>query len=106
MHRLKELRKGRGLSQEQIAEVLNMDQGTYSRLESSERTLTSDVIMALAGYYEVSCDMVLGYNPSNKYTKALELLQFALSIAFEKSCQEGYFRAFPTFRDKIKQILE
>ena len=77
MQTLKQLRKYHNLSQRQVAEALHMDQASYSRLESSSKGLMSETIIALAEFYQVSCDMILGYMPRSKLSQAEELIMLA-----------------------------
>ncbi len=77
MKTLKLLRKYHNLSQRQVADALHMDQASYSRLESSSKGLMSTTIIALADFYQVSCDTILGYVPKNKLSQAEELILLA-----------------------------
>ena len=81
MQRLKELRKKRHLSQRQVADALHIDQASYSRLESSERALISSMVIALAEFYQVSCDTILGYTPKRNLYLAEELIRLAAKLS-------------------------
>lgn len=58
--RLKQLRKGRGLKQREVAEAINCSQAVYSRYENGEREVATDTLNALADFYCVSTDYLLG----------------------------------------------
>lgn len=58
--RLKELRKESGLSQSDVANVLNVTRETYNRYENMKRGLSPEDISILADFYKVSTDYVLG----------------------------------------------
>lgn len=58
--RLKELRKAKGLRQSEVAEAINCSQAVFSRYENGERTPSPDTIKALAGYFGVTVDHLLG----------------------------------------------
>jgi transcriptional regulator with XRE-family HTH domain len=50
---LKSLRKKRGFSQEYVAEMLNISQSNYSRLESGHTRIIADQIPRLASIFGV-----------------------------------------------------
>ena len=58
--RLKELRKSRGLSQQRLAMELNTTQNTISRYETGEREADYAMLIAIADYFGVSIDYLLG----------------------------------------------
>jgi len=64
--RLKELRKKRRLSQITLAMELNMNQNSISRYENGEREADYATLIAIADYFNVSVDYLLGRtdNPS------------------------------------------
>ena len=57
--RLKELREESGLTQQTVAEYLNVKQNTYSQYENEKRQLSIDVLIKLAFFYKVSTDYIL-----------------------------------------------
>ena len=57
--RLKDLREDADLSQEQVAELLNMKQPQYSRYERGMRDIPTDVLIRLALFYKTSTDYIL-----------------------------------------------
>ena len=65
--RLKSLRKQRKISQLRLALDLNMNQNTISRYENLERQADYKTLVALADYFDVSLDYLLGRtNEKNK----------------------------------------
>jgi len=50
---LKQLRKKRGYSQEYMADLLNISQSNYSRLESGHTRIVADQIPKLASIFQV-----------------------------------------------------
>ena len=58
--RLKELRQEAGLTQVQMAEILGIEGRTYQRLEITEVLPPARHLVALADYYNVSVDYILG----------------------------------------------
>ena len=58
--RIRDLREDRDLTQKQVATVLNCSQQVYSNYELGQRDLPTAVLLALAVYYGVSTDYILG----------------------------------------------
>lgn len=58
--RLKDLREDSDITQKELAEYLHIKQNTYSQYENGQRQLPIDVLIALAKYYNVSTDYILG----------------------------------------------
>ena len=57
--RLKELREENGLTQQAVADYLNVKQNTYSQYENEKRQLSIDMLIKLAFFYKVSTDYIL-----------------------------------------------
>jgi len=57
-HLLK-LRKGKGLSQEELAKQLGLSVHTYQRYEYGEREPTLSTLIALADFYDISLDKLV-----------------------------------------------
>ena len=57
---IRSLRIDHGLTQKQIAEILNVKQNTYSQYEIGVLNYPIDVLIKLADYYGVSVDYLLG----------------------------------------------
>ena len=58
--RLVKLRSERKLSRREVAASTGMTERTYQRYENSERDPSAPVLLALADYYDVSVDYLLG----------------------------------------------
>ena len=58
--RIRDLREDRDLSQAALAKLLNVSQSTYSRYESGYLDIPSTILIALARFYQVSVDYILG----------------------------------------------
>lgn len=56
---LRSLREDRDIKQKEIAEYLNVSQNTYSQYETGVISLTAEVLIKLADYYNVSVDYLL-----------------------------------------------
>ena len=61
MHeKIRELRKAKGLTQEQVANQLNIDRSTYAYYESGRTRLNIDVVVKLAHFFQVSYATIIG----------------------------------------------
>lgn len=58
--RLKEIRKNNNLSQQNVAESLNIPLRTYCGYEREERTPTPEMMCKMADFFDVSLDELLG----------------------------------------------
>lgn len=58
--RIRDLREDGDLSQQAVAEVLQCDQSLYSKYERGERELPLRYAVALAEYYKVNLDYLVG----------------------------------------------
>lgn len=58
--RIKDLREDSDKTQKQIAEYLGMKQPQYYRYEAGTRDIPSDILIALAKYYNTTTDYILG----------------------------------------------
>ncbi len=58
--RLRELRMAAGVTQQQLAEYLNIRQQSYARYETGAGEPNLETLVRLAKYFGVSCDYLLG----------------------------------------------
>ena len=58
--RIKELREDRDLTQEELADILNVSQTGYSKYELGKRDIPTQILVALADFYGTSVDYLLG----------------------------------------------
>ena len=57
--KLRQLREENNLSQQALAQYLNIKQNTYSQYENEKRQLPIEVLIKLAKFYDVSTDYIL-----------------------------------------------
>ena len=58
--RLKELRMEKGLTQTELAKVLNTTQKSISKYENEYLDVSTETIIKICKYFEVSADYLLG----------------------------------------------
>ena len=56
---LRGIREDRDIKQREVANYLNVSQNTYSQYENGIISLTAEVLIKLADYYDVSVDYLL-----------------------------------------------
>ena len=57
---LRAIREDRDIKQKEVAEILNVSQNTYSQYETGVISLTAEVLIKLADYYDVTIDYLVG----------------------------------------------
>lgn len=60
--RLKKLRESRGITQQEAAEILQINKRTYASYENNEREPNSIMLIKLAETFGVTVDYLLGYS--------------------------------------------
>lgn len=57
---LKKQRKDKGLTQEELAKLLNISRGAYAQYETGKNIPPTETILKLADIYKCSTDYLLG----------------------------------------------
>ena len=60
MNRLRDLREDTDLNQMQVAKFLGMSQTGYSKYETGENDIPTQVLIKLARFYKTTTDYILG----------------------------------------------
>ncbi len=70
--RIRDLRNDKDLNQTQVAKMLGMSQTGYSKYETGENDIPTEVLIKLAAFYSTSVDYLLGLTPcADPYPKNL-----------------------------------
>lgn len=64
--RIRDLREDHDLTQQQVADILNISQRGYSHYETGNNDVSSEVLIKLANYYNVSIDYILDRTDTKK----------------------------------------
>ena len=91
--RLRNLREDHDLTQQEIADILQIDRKTYLRYEKGLNEIKIDLLVKLARYYKVSTDFICGLtdqsktneNKSPKTKQELTAKQIALVNNYENN---------------------
>ena len=70
--KLKEIREARGMTQRQAALGLNLSPTVYNRYENGIREPSNALLVAIADYFHVSVDTILGREPADDLPPALD----------------------------------
>lgn len=70
---LKQLRIDKGLTQKKFAEEINLSQQIISKIETNERAITDDILIAYSNYFKKSTDYLLGLKKDSFSPKEQEI---------------------------------
>ena len=104
MNRIKLIREEKGLYQKDLAKLLNVSVPAIAQYESGKRDMSTDSLIKLAEYLEVSTDYLLGKSDirtSNK-DKNDDILDLA-KVGFTK---ENYNPPTEKQKEQIRTIIE
>lgn len=79
-NRLRELRKEKGVSQDDLARLLNINKTTVSNYESDRRNLSVENITTLCKYFNVTADYLLGITDKRIITDKTQIVDVSESI--------------------------
>ncbi len=69
LQRIRDLREDADLTQTQIGNVLGLPQRTYAYYENGGRAIPLEILVALADFYNVSVDYLLGRTDNREMNK-------------------------------------
>ncbi len=61
--KIRELREDNDLTQSELSKILGMSQTGYSKYETGENDIPTNILIAMAKYYQTSVDYLLGLTP-------------------------------------------
>ena len=67
--RIRNLREDKDLTQTQVAKMLTMSQTGYSKYETGENDIPTNILIKLADFYDVSVDYLLNRTDNPKTNK-------------------------------------
>lgn len=102
---LQTLRKKKGLTQEDISDIIGVKLSTYQKYERDAISPPYETLLKLADFYNVSTDYLLGRN-TEEQTALDELAgQFNMSL-LEKKIVEEYLKLPDKMRGDLMEFLE
>ena len=100
MRKLKELREQRRLNQEGLAMRLSVSQSTISAYEVGDRTPDLETLIAIANFFDVSIDYLVGLSETRKH-----VVHGDLSLD-ELDCLSRYRKATSVDKEKIRAYMD
>ena len=93
---LKEIRKQKQLSATEVAEGCNMSVGVYQKYESGERNLGVPALKAIADFYGVTTDYLLGREPAPN--------PFA-DLGLDEASEQEMLAQYMSFKPEVRAML-
>ncbi len=81
-NKLSMLRKSKGITQEELANILKVKRATYTNWETGRTEIPLDKLNSIAIYYNVAIDYMFDFNNNkSNYNKELDYKKLALNLA-------------------------
>ena len=105
-NKIRQLRKKKGITQESLASVLSVSPQAVSKWESGLTYPDVEIIPIIAGYFEVSMDILFGYDVREMKAKIQKIIDDAMKYFFDdtakyikiiKDALQDYFSIFAGF---------
>lgn len=108
--KLKDLRKARGFSQQELASRLGVHKNAISNYEQGKRVPTADVLYAVASLFNVSTDYLLGFEkpkvlPIDGLTDEQTLILSTLVMEFRDTTTKRTKKLTPRQQELLNDIL-
>ena len=101
---LKELRKTNGKTQEEVAEFLHISRPTYNGYELGTIQLTTDTLVKLANFYNVSLDYLCGRKFGNELEKITDK-QSQLFKMIQKLDNDRFFMVYGYTARLLREMI-
>lgn len=102
----KALRTEKKLSQQELADQMQINRSTYARYETSQTQPDFETLAKLARFYDVSIDYLLGHSDTKHTYTALTPTQKSILDFFENSPSLSFDEAEAETLQKALQDLE
>lgn len=99
---LKQARKGKSMTQKEVAEQIGVGQSTYKNYECGLREPNGDTIVALATLFDVSTDYLLGKSEAKQPSDPIEEFADKKSL---KDLEEILIREYLELSDKQRDAV-
>lgn len=105
MNRIKELRVEKKYSMEQLAQKIGVGKSSISQYESNLRTPSTDTQEAMADFFNVDVDYLMGRTPIRRRVDLEGFIPSEITTQ-EISLIKAYREAEPTTQKAIKTLLK
>ena len=104
--RLKELRKKKGLTQKDLAEIIDVNRVTYTNWENGKRTPEPVKIVELATALDTTVDYLLGKTNVNYFEQANILLNELENNSNKRELSNEELERILTIREEMMKIID
>ena len=106
--RLAELRNAKGLTQQEIADLLNVSRAAYAQWETGRRTPEADTLVRLADFFGVTTDYLYGRDEATELTDPewVELFEQVRIKGMELEATALLRNATRLNKDKLRDLLK
>ena len=110
-NKIRELRKKKGITQEGLASVLSVSPQAISKWESGLTYPDMEMIPVIAGYFEVSLDMLFDYDVREMKAKIQKIIDDAWDCFFDNTqkyieIMKGALREYPGNEELLTSLLD
>jgi transcriptional regulator with XRE-family HTH domain len=103
--RLKQLRKEKGLNQDQVAKMLDITRAAYGKIETGVNEVNVRHLLKLSGYYDVSLDWLITGKGAKEETRrfgkhSIDVKQMLNDMADSKTYLHGMLSHYYSFKEK------
>lgn len=107
--RLKQLRKEKGVNQDQVAKILDITRAAYGKIETGVNEVTVRHLLKLSDYYDVSLDWLITGKEAKKETRRFgklskDVKQMLNDMADSKTYLHGMLSHYYSFKEKPIEI--
>ena len=106
-NRLKELRKEKGVTQAEVAKIINTNQSQYGKYENGKTNLSLETSKILADYFDVSVPYLLGLddNPVLKNPSEDSFVKLFVKFLKDGSVASKKIDDLTPFKDDVAGLL-
>lgn len=103
--RLKQLRKEKGVNQDQLAKMLDITRAAYGKIETGVNEVTVRHLLKLSNYYDVSFDWLITGKDAKEDTRRFgkhskDVKQMLNDMADSKTYLHGMLSHYYSFKEK------
>ncbi|MFZ4908213.1 helix-turn-helix domain-containing protein [Enterococcus thailandicus] len=103
--RLKELRKNKRLTQQELGDIIHVSKVSISGYERGERSPDRETLTALADFFEVTTDYLLGRNQTPDWADEDDLVELDKLLDSNVNMAYGGETLTPEEKQRVKDVM-
>ncbi|HCR3206413.1 TPA: helix-turn-helix transcriptional regulator [Enterococcus faecium] len=103
--RLKELRKSKKLTQQQLGDIIHVSKVSISGYERGERSPDRETLTALADYFNVTTDYLLGRNQTPEWATKEDIIELDKLLESNANMAYGGETLTPEQLQRVRDVL-